>query len=514
MKRKIIIMLLLVCITLNLMSTAALAEYSLPTSFGTPTGLSVSYYEAHDGNYAGFYATVTASNDLRAFVDDVGADNSNFAGAGYSLNEIALQLDYKTAGGDWHANDDWNTNFTLYKSGIRIQKGVYTTSTSYTADQIQQITPNEKIPESTTYFDSNTWQFRARFMVVSQDKDGTYYTALSPWSVPFSFSNNKIVEDPEKLINHAPVLKTASVRTYSDGRPYLQVVSETPHTDLTHLNSITANSVNTEVWIKVGSGEWKLCYFDGNFVEEFNVDAIIGYFGGLDNYDAAVYQAKMRYKFDYAHFPEAGKSGIIYSPFSNVISHGIGPYSNASSWAKGELDKADSYGIIPNILKGADMTKPITREEFCELAVLLYEKTTGKTSDAVSPNPFNDTTNPQILKAYKLGITSGTSGTTFSPQTLINREQCASMLFRTIKAINPGGDYSIAGVKDFPDQKYISGWAVESTKYMSKIGIVSGDSNGNFMPKATTTVQQATGYGMATREQAIAMSVRTFEKMK
>jgi hypothetical protein len=87
------------------------------------------------------------------------------------------------------------------------------------------------------------------------------------------------------------------------------------------------------------------------------------------------------------------------------------------------------------------------------------------------------------------------------------------MLFRAIKAIKPDGDFSINGIKDFPDQKYISSWAIDPAKYMSKIGIVTGDTKGYFMPKATTTAQQAAGYGMATREQAIAMSVRTYEKV-
>ena len=86
------------------------------------------------------------------------------------------------------------------------------------------------------------------------------------------------------------------------------------------------------------------------------------------------------------------------------------------------------------------------------------------------------------------------------------------MLFRAIKAIHPQGDYSIAGVKDFPDQKNISVWANEATKYMSKVGIITGDAKGNFMPKATTPAQEATRYGMATREQAIALSVRTYDK--
>lgn len=204
----------------------------------------------------------------------------------------------------------------------------------------------------------------------------------------------------------------------------------------------------------------------------------------------------------------------VYSNYSNTVKIGNPAYwSNASTWAAPELQKAIDAGLVPEILRGADMTKAITREEFCELSVLLYEKTTGKAAEAVAANPFTDTANPQILKAYKLGITSGTSAATFSPRVLINREQCAAMLFRAIKSIRPDGDFNTAGVKDFPDQKHISGWAVEATKYMSKAGIISGNKEGEFMPKAVTTAQEAAGYGMATREQAIAMSMRAYEKI-
>lgn len=188
-------------------------------------------------------------------------------------------------------------------------------------------------------------------------------------------------------------------------------------------------------------------------------------------------------------------------------------YGNASSWAVSELDMAAQSGLIPDSLKGADMTKPITRAEFAALGVKLYEQATGTSASAASPNPFTDTNNAEILKAFNLGITTGTSATTFSPNVLINREQCAAMLFRTIKAIQPEGNYSIAGIPDFPDQTNISSYAVEATKYMSRLGIVKGDSKGYFMPKATTDAQTAAGYGMATREAAILMSVRTYEKM-
>lgn len=203
-------------------------------------------------------------------------------------------------------------------------------------------------------------------------------------------------------------------------------------------------------------------------------------------------------------------TGVGQSGYSNVAALGL----KSSTWAVAELEKADGLGLIPDILQGKDLTKPITREEFCELAVLLYEKVTGTAASAASTNPFTDTENAQILKAYQLGITNGISSTTFEPNTLINREQCAAMLYRAIKAIKPDADYSIAGVQDFPDQKYISAWAVEATKYMSNIGIIKGDASGNFMPKATTTAQQAASYGMATREAAILMTVRAYENIQ
>src|SRR5690606_4502364 len=63
-------------------------------------------------------------------------------------------------------------------------------------------------------------------------------------------------------------------------------------------------------------------------------------------------------------------------------------WSNASQWATAELQKANDAGLIPDILKGADLTKPITREEFAELSVKLYEKSTNKAAIPVSPNPF------------------------------------------------------------------------------------------------------------------------------
>lgn len=61
------------------------------------------------------------------------------------------------------------------------------------------------------------------------------------------------------------------------------------------------------------------------------------------------------------------------------------------------------------------------------------------------------------------------------------------------------------------DTTNLDSWAADGAKYMSKLGIIKGDARGYFMPKATTTAQQAAGYGTATREAAVLMSVRTYE---
>ncbi|MDD4592416.1 MAG: S-layer homology domain-containing protein [Parabacteroides sp.] len=332
---------------------------------------------------------------------------------------------------------------------------------------------------------------------------------------------------PDSL--EAATLSKIEVKNDESGIPYFMLELKIPQSVL---DLEAERPADGAVWIeyswKIDNGSWKkvaggqmesLIYPENAAPGKTNTYYDI--FNPLDEGNSEVidirdhtYIFKAQLSYQYFYGDNAGDMDFVLSEFSNEVSVGSGSfYQKASEWSKPELEKAFNLGLIPDILNGADMTKPISREEFCELAVLLYEKVTEAESTPASPNPFKDTTNPRILKAYRIGITQGTSATTFSPKTLINREQCAVMLFRTIKAIKPNGDYGIAGVKDFADQKDISKWAVESTKYMSKAGIILGDSSGNFMPKAVTTAQQAAGYGMATREQAVALTVRTYEKI-
>ena len=185
---------------------------------------------------------------------------------------------------------------------------------------------------------------------------------------------------------------------------------------------------------------------------------------------------------------------------------------NASSWAKPELEKAQSYGLIPDALKDVDFKKPITRIEFAAVSVKLYENLTGKTASPVASNPFKDTNDVEVLKAYNIGLTAGTAADTFSPNTLLNREQAATMLTRAIKASYINGwtlandnAYTLNFMQPakFADDAKISDWAKPSVYYANANNIIAGTGNNMFSPADS-----------ATREQAIAIACRMVDNLK
>jgi hypothetical protein len=167
------------------------------------------------------------------------------------------------------------------------------------------------------------------------------------------------------------------------------------------------------------------------------------------------------------------------------------------------------------------LTKPITRAEFAAVSVKLYENLSGKTATPATNNSFTDTSDPEVLKAYNVGLTAGTSATTFSPNTLLNREQAATMLTRVYKAATLSG-WTLATDADFPldytkpatfaDDADISDFAKDSVYFMAANGIIAGTGNNMFSPKAVTDAQKAQGYAQATREQALVIAVRMVEK--
>ena len=172
----------------------------------------------------------------------------------------------------------------------------------------------------------------------------------------------------------------------------------------------------------------------------------------------------------------------------------------ASDWAMAELTKADENGLIPAILKEADLTKPITRAEFAAVSVLLFEKISLRKAEKAGTNPFTDTSDEYVLKALELGITTGTSATTFDPDALLTREQAAAMLTRVYKKLTINGwDISKDGQfkleytapEKFADDADISDWAKDSVYFMASKSIINGVGENKFAPKNNASREQA-----------------------
>ncbi|MBE7019138.1 MAG: C-type lectin domain-containing protein [Ruminococcaceae bacterium] len=201
-------------------------------------------------------------------------------------------------------------------------------------------------------------------------------------------------------------------------------------------------------------------------------------------------------------------------------------WTDSAEWSTPELEEAAKKGLIPDVLVGKDMTNPITRGEFAAVCVNLFEAMTGGRAVMSSECRFNDIASNEnrnyILKAYNIGAVLGISETEYAPDTLLSREQLATMLTRVYKrcewpdwTIATDDQYSLnySGVNAFADDSEISDYARPSVYFMVKNGILAGIGNNLFAPKNTTSSQEATLYANATREQAIAMSLRSLEKL-
>ena len=210
---------------------------------------------------------------------------------------------------------------------------------------------------------------------------------------------------------------------------------------------------------------------------------------------------------------EMSTSGLVrvYESFHNdyyidLQGNRVGPkliagYS-ASPWALDELSKADERSLIPAILRKQDLRDDITREEFAEAALHMWQFLSGGVAVIPVRNPFTDTDNENVIMAYNLGIVQGFGDASFRPDELVTREQMAVMLVRALRRVEPDADYSTAGAPEFSDTDEISGWALDESLYLARLGVILG-SEGRFSPK-----------GNATREMALLMSVRTAEAMR
>jgi hypothetical protein len=161
-----------------------------------------------------------------------------------------------------------------------------------------------------------------------------------------------------------------------------------------------------------------------------------------------------------------------------------------ASWSQREVYKLNIQGVlVGKLANNTQMQNPITREEFAEMAVRLYMYITSQSLENLpQTHPFEDTVNPFVGAAYRLGIVNGTSKTTFAPTQKVTREQIATMLYRELTNLEIAIGHG--SVTSFSDTGQISSWALEGVNYSKYHGLVKGTGNNNFSPKSNATREQ------------------------
>ena len=338
-------------------------------------------------------------------------------------------------------------------------------------------------------------------------------------------------EPTEADLKTAPIISDLEIHDDGEGFVWLEVTVQTPANVLSAIDHFENHELGfnqagyigqIDLQYSVDGGEWQETaiapspnhdhedswngVFETQYLDELRVDS------------------EVRARARYSGADADGNSR--YSDWSDMLVLNEKVDFTASQWALPELAEADRLGLIPDCLKGQDLTKKITRAEFAAVSVKVFEALTNTEAEAAE-DPFKDTDDPEVLKAFNVGITDGknSAGDLFGPDDLLTREQAATMLTRVWKKVNfsgwtlkTDGDFD-AQFKEaytmparFSDDEKISSWAYDSVYFMAANHIVEG-SNGAFSPKAVTDAEKAVGYAQATREQALAIAVRMVKNL-
>ncbi|MCQ3808431.1 MAG: S-layer homology domain-containing protein, partial [Acidimicrobiia bacterium] len=133
----------------------------------------------------------------------------------------------------------------------------------------------------------------------------------------------------------------------------------------------------------------------------------------------------------------------------------------------------------------------VTREQMASFLARLYAKLSG-TPAPVTETPFTDVDEASFASAdigriFGLGITTGTSATTYSPKETVTREQMASFLARLYAKIN--GTPAPVTETPFTDVDEAS-FAYADIGRIFGLGITTGTSSTTYSPKDPVTREQ------------------------
>lgn len=162
------------------------------------------------------------------------------------------------------------------------------------------------------------------------------------------------------------------------------------------------------------------------------------------------------------------------------------------AWYSQAVDYAVSHGMFSGTGTGTfSPSTPMTRGMIVVVLSNVAKADVSSAKDAsFSDVQPSDWYADAIDWAYEQGYVSGTGANTFSPNSVVTRAQIAVILSNYLHSINADLEENENSAA-FNDIAAIPSWALEGVKYMQAIGLMAGDSAGNFNPNKELTRAEA-----------------------
>lgn len=179
----------------------------------------------------------------------------------------------------------------------------------------------------------------------------------------------------------------------------------------------------------------------------------------------------------------SGSNGSTSTPPSTGNDSTFVPFNDVASshWAYASINAMKKKGVLNGFENGDyKPSSSITRAEFvcalCKLLGLEPVAYSNKFADVKSGEWYSDYVEAILQKGYIKGDENGN----FNPNAPITREQMASIIGNILENVN-------SAEINYGDKDSISEWAMDSVAKAFAGGIMKGDENGNFNPKANIT---------------------------
>ncbi len=193
-----------------------------------------------------------------------------------------------------------------------------------------------------------------------------------------------------------------------------------------------------------------------------------------------------------------GKCDTLHTAFQNACNSGhhieVGRGHHAD-WADKELSMADELGLVPSVVSDY-FQEPITRQDFCTLAVNTLSVATGYPVNTIrlsGSGSFSDCSNEDVKACASLGIVSGYPDGSFKPQNSISRQEAAKILDGMAATLgynygtSAGGFYDTNGLWG---ESHIRSVAAMKNPYNGSV-VMGGTGAGYFSPHQSYDRQQA-----------------------